>query len=76
MELQLRMSDKVRDFVEQIPHEMLVRFPIIRNEAVGRVNQACAHHHGDQLLTPPGGPAVRCSVELSYLRHSSCRHRD
>ncbi|MEU7923371.1 hypothetical protein [Micromonospora zamorensis] len=40
MELQLRMSDKARDFVEQVLHEMLVRFPITRDEAVGRVNQA------------------------------------
>ncbi|MEU7613614.1 hypothetical protein [Micromonospora sp. NPDC049204] len=52
MELQLRMSDKARDFVEQVLHEMLVRFPITRDEAVGRVNQAWGHidHIGDKDL--------------------------
>lgn len=39
MELQLRMSDKARDYIEEIIHEMLIRFPITRDEAVGRVNR-------------------------------------
>jgi hypothetical protein len=43
MELQLRMSDKARDYIEEIIHEMLVRFPITRAEAVGRVNDAWRH---------------------------------
>lgn len=53
MELQLRMPDKARDFVEQVLHEMLMRFPIMRDEAVGRVNQAWGHldHIGGKDLT-------------------------
>jgi hypothetical protein len=38
MELRLRMSEKARDYVEEIIHELLIRFPITRDEAVGRVN--------------------------------------
>jgi hypothetical protein len=36
VELKMRMSDKARDYVEEIVHEMLVRFPITRDEAVSR----------------------------------------
>jgi hypothetical protein len=43
VELKMRMSDKARDYVEEIVHEMLVRFPITRDEAVGRVNQQWGH---------------------------------
>lgn len=43
VELEMEMSDKARDYIEEIIHEMLVWFPITRDEAVGRVNQQWRH---------------------------------
>ncbi|WP_067509416.1 hypothetical protein [Actinoplanes sp. TFC3] len=52
MELRLRLSGRARDFIEQVVHEMVVRFPITRDEAVGRVNHAWGHldYLGDEDL--------------------------
>ncbi|GGO14123.1 hypothetical protein [Micromonospora parathelypteridis] len=55
MELRLRMSGKARDFVEQVLHEMLVRFPITRDEAVTAPRMAAAGRcHGSPNATPAG----------------------
>jgi hypothetical protein len=43
MELHIAMSEKARAFIERIIHEMLLWFPITRDEAVGRINQAWGH---------------------------------
>jgi hypothetical protein len=43
MELAIRASDKARDFLEEIVTEMLILFPITRDEAVGRINEAWRH---------------------------------
>jgi hypothetical protein len=43
MRLTVRCSDKARDFIEEIVTNMLVLFPITRDEAVGRVNETWQH---------------------------------
>lgn len=43
MRLRLSMSDRARAYIEQIVHQMVLRFGITRDEAVGRVNQAWGH---------------------------------
>jgi hypothetical protein len=53
VELQIGTSEKAHDFIELIIREMLLRFPIARDEAVGRINQAWGHldYVGDTDLT-------------------------
>jgi hypothetical protein len=43
MKLQIAAPDKAQAFIERIIHEMLLRFPITRDEAVSRINQAWGH---------------------------------
>jgi hypothetical protein len=52
VELQMGTSEKAHDFLELIIRELLLRFPIARAEAVGRINQAWGHlvHIGDANL--------------------------
>lgn len=43
MDLTMRTSEKAHRFIEEIVTEMLLLFPITREEAVGRVNAAWGH---------------------------------
>lgn len=43
MDLEIPVSDKAREFLEEIVAEMLFLFPITRNEAVGRINETWRH---------------------------------